>query len=56
MRSMIANPHKHQIPPLRYAPVGMTNFVSTSDGLRFDMELLRRGETKGVVVFVEFEA
>ena len=29
---MSADPHKQQIPPLRFAPVGMTNFVSiTSD-------------------------
>src|SRR5258707_731705 len=25
MRSMVANPHKQQIPPQRFAPVGMTN-------------------------------
>jgi hypothetical protein len=53
---MIVNPYKQQIPPLRYAPVGMTNFVNTSDGLRFGMELLWRGEAQPVVVFVEFEA
>jgi hypothetical protein len=25
---MSADPHKQQIPPLRYAPVGMTNYVN----------------------------
>jgi hypothetical protein len=24
---MIADPHKQQIPPLRFAPVGMTEYV-----------------------------
>jgi hypothetical protein len=27
MRKMIANPRQQQIPPLRCAPVGMTNYV-----------------------------
>ena len=27
-RRVIANPHKQQIPPLRCAPVGMTNYVN----------------------------
>jgi hypothetical protein len=30
MRSMIANLHKQQIPPLRFASVGMTDRVNTS--------------------------
>jgi len=28
MRDTSADPHKQQIPPLRYAPVGMTNYVN----------------------------
>jgi hypothetical protein len=27
-RSMSADPHKQQIPPLRCAPVGMTHYVN----------------------------
>jgi hypothetical protein len=55
--------HKQQIPPLRYAPVGMTSFLSISEGLRFISNGLRfamgslgSGETQGVVVFLEFAA
>ena len=30
-RRMSADPHKQQIPPLRCAPVGMTNYVNNFD-------------------------
>jgi hypothetical protein len=51
MFSMIANPHKQQIPPLRCAPVGMTNHVS-----RFSFAaLVRGGDPEGVGVEEEEE-
>ncbi|MCU1248411.1 MAG: hypothetical protein JWQ49_1440 [Edaphobacter sp.] len=41
---MIANPHKQQIPPLRCAPVGMTNLLQLLQ--RQDASLHSGGESQ----------
>ena len=39
MRGMVASPHEQQIPPFRFAPVGMTTKKLLRSGRKDDMRL-----------------
>ncbi len=43
MRGMVASPHEQQIPPLRFAPVGMTTKKLLRSGRKDDMRLREVG-------------